>query len=216
MAAVAIPTHEGVVQGPRRREQLVAPGWECPSWVADDDADLSDGEVDAFAADVGGTFFAYTACVKLPSEVYKAGVRVRWSRGPEGMQRHEIPRGYHQAMRHVDAARLWEAMLREYGSRQECRSWELRPASECYDDGRQPIECMWVYDCKIDKSTGEFMMWKARLVARGDQSVYLRDYVETYAGVARISTFRIFLAVAAHRRLRLAGSDVSIAFLNAP
>ena len=36
---------------------------------------------------------------------------------------------------------------------------------------------MCIYDCKVDKNTQEYVLWKARLVARGDQTVYLRDYM---------------------------------------
>ena len=59
-------------------------------------------------------------------------------------------------------------------------------------------------------------LWKARLVARGDQMVCGRDYVETYSGVVRHQTFRLFLAVCAMLGLTLTGADVSTAYLHAP
>ena len=58
-------------------------------------------------------------------------------------------------------------------------TWTVRPATECYADGKTPIDCMWVYDCKVDATTEKFLLWKARLVGRGDQMVYLRDYLST-------------------------------------
>ena len=75
---------------------------------------------------------------------------------------------------------------------------------------------MWVYDCKVDTTTSAFLLWKARLVARGDQMVYLRDYMATYSGVVRHATWRLFLAMCAAVGLALTGADVSTAYLHAP
>tara|TARA_B110000046_G_scaffold176712_1_gene202677 strand:- start:649 stop:2127 length:1479 start_codon:yes stop_codon:yes gene_type:complete len=75
---------------------------------------------------------------------------------------------------------------------------------------------MWVYDCKVDATTSAFLLWKARLVARGDMMVYLRDFMETYSGVCRHASFRMFLALCAMLGLVLTGADVSTAYLHAP
>ena len=99
---------------------------------------------------------------------------------------------------------------------EDCQTWTLRPATECYSAGKMPIDCMWVYDCKVDATTSKFLLWKARLVGRGDQMVYLRDYFETYSGVVRHSTFRMFLAACAMLSLIVTGADVSTAYLHAP
>ena len=228
---------EGVVEPPTRGDAVRVLGYVAPTHLVDTpDDDLSDDEEGTFSASWSGVHQAYASCIKVPRATYRASARVRWSRTPDtsvrlackanvrvrfstsesGMQRHEIPRGYHDAMRHEDCAHIWEAMVREWQSHQDCGSWELRPATECYAAGREPIDCMWVYDAKIDKSLGTFLFWKARLVARGDQMVYLRDYLDTYAGVVRHSTFRLFLAMAATLGLFLTGADVSTAYLHAP
>ena len=55
------------------------------------------------------------------------------------------------------------------------------------------------------------IFWKARLVARGDQMVYMRDFFETYAGVARVATFRCLLALSAIWGLTPTSEDVSTA-----
>ena len=68
----------------------------------------------------------------------------------------------------------------------------------------------------MDVNTDCFLLWRARLVARGDQRVYARDYMETYSGVVRHQTFRLFLAVCAMLGLTLTGADVSTAYLHAP
>ena len=46
--------------------------------------------------------------------------------------------------------------------------------------------------------------------------VYLRDYMTTYSGVVRHSTWRLFLAVCAFLGLLITGADVSTAYLHAP
>ena len=189
------------------------PGW----WSSNDDGDLSDEEDGVFSVQCAGVSVQYQACVKVPVQACKAAVRTRFSTGPDGNSlRHDIPRGYDEASRHPEAAAIWEAMLREMSAHEDCGTWDMRPATECYAEGRTPIECMWVYDCKVDATADKFLMWKARLVGRGDQMVYLRDYMETYSGVCRHSTFRMFLAVCAVLALVVTGADVSTAYLHAP
>ena len=112
--------------------------------------------------------------------------------------------------------KIWEAMVREMNAHEDCATWVMRPATECFAQGKTPIDCMWVYDCKVDTTTSCFLFWKARLVGRGDQMVYMRDYLETYSGVVRHSTFRMFLAACAILALIVTGADVSTAYLHAP
>jgi hypothetical protein len=187
-----------------------------PGWWSTDDGDLSDDEDGIFSVSCAGVSTPYQACVKLPVQACKAAIRTRFSEGPNGSVRHDIPRGYDEAARHPEAAAIWEAMLREMGSHEDCGTWAMRPASECYAEDRAPIDCMWVYDCKVDTTSSKFLLWKARLVGRGDQMVYLRDYLETYSGVCRHATFRMFLAACAMLSLVVTGADVSTAYLHAP
>jgi hypothetical protein len=187
-----------------------------PGWWSTDDGDLSDDEDGVFSVTCAGVSTPYQACIKLPVQACKAAIRTRFSEGPNGSVRHDIPRGYDEAARHPEAAAIWEAMLREMGSHEDCGTWAMRPASECYAEDRTPIDCMWVYDCKVDTTSSKFLLWKARLVGRGDQMVYLRDYLETYSGVCRHATFRMFLAACAILGLIVTGADVSTAYLHAP
>jgi hypothetical protein len=193
-------------------EAPVGPGWWSP-----DDADLSDDEDDVFSVTCAGISVPYQACVKIPVQVCKAAVRTRFSKGPDGSSlRHDVPRGYDEAARHPEAPAIWEAMLREMAAHEDCGTWVMRPATECYAEDRTPIDNMWVYDCKVDTTSSKFLLWKARLVGRGDQMVYLRDYLETYSGVCRHATFRMFLAACAMMELIVTGADVSTAYLHAP
>jgi hypothetical protein len=202
-----------------------APGYvepTGPGWWPDADGDESDGDEsdagdDEYSVLAGGVSTAFKACVKSNATAYKASARTRYSTGPDGSSlRHDIPRGYDEAARHPEAAGLWEAMIREMNAHEDCQTWTVRPATECYADGKAPIDCMWVYDCKVDATTEKFLLWKARLVGRGDQMVYLRDYLDTYSGVVRHATFRTFLAACAQLGLVVTGADVSTAYLHAP
>ena len=189
------------------------PGW----WGDIDEGDLSDDGDDVFAISGGAVVQAYHACFKLPTQALKVAVRTRFSVGPGGdTLRHDIPRSYDEAAIHPEAPKLWEAMVREHNAHMDCGTWVLRPASECYDAGMSPVDCMWLFDCKVDVNTKAMLLWKARLVARGDQMVYLRDYTATYSGVVRHATWRLFLALCASLGLLLTGADVSTAYLHAP
>ena len=202
-----------------------APGYvepTGPGWWPDADGDESDGDEsdagdDEYCVLAGGMSTAFKACIKGNATAYKASARTRYSTGPDGSSlRHDIPRGYDEAARHTEAAGLWEAMIREMNAHEDCQTWTVRPATECYAEGKTPIDCMWVYDCKVDATTEKFLLWKARLVGRGDQMVYLRDYLDTYSGVVRHATFRTFLAACAQLGLVVTGADVSTAYLHAP
>ena len=50
-------------------------------------------------------------------------------------------------------------------------------------------------------------------MARGFSQVYGQDYFETYAPVARLTSIRILLAIAARHRLQAHQMDVKTAFL---
>ena len=64
--------------------------------------------------------------------------------------------------------------------------WTLVPKPQ----NKNIIDCRWVFTVKNDEH-GNPMRYKARVVAKGFRQQYLSDYQETFAPVARISTFRI-------------------------
>jgi hypothetical protein len=79
--------------------------------------------------------------------------------------------------------------------------------------GVHPITCKWVYKIKT-RSDGSLERYKARLVARGFQQEQSRDYDETFAPVAHMTTVHTLLAVASIRHWSVSQLDVQNAFLN--
>lgn len=75
------------------------------------------------------------------------------------------------------------------------------------------VSCKWVFTIK-NNELGEPVRYKARLVARGFSQQYLEDYDETFAPVARITTFRLIMAFANQNDLLVHHMDVKTAFLN--
>ncbi|KAJ0390596.1 hypothetical protein P43SY_010713 [Pythium insidiosum] len=82
-------------------------------------------------------------------------------------------------------------------------------------EGAKAIRTMWVWACKTDMQ-GYVTRIKARLVALGNHQRAGIDYIDTYAPVARSSTFRLLVAIAALFGLTLFGGDINTAYLNAP
>jgi hypothetical protein len=70
-----------------------------------------------------------------------------------------------------------------------------------------------VFDVK-SKADGSVERYKVRMVAQGFSQVEGVDFTETYAPVLRMTTFRLAMAIAAHRHYFVDQIDVNTAFLN--
>jgi transposase InsO family protein len=75
------------------------------------------------------------------------------------------------------------------------------------------VGCRWLFKMKRDKD-GNVSKFKARLVAQGFTQVFGVDYAETYAPVARYTSIRLIIALAAHYDWELHQLDVKTAYLN--
>ena len=75
-----------------------------------------------------------------------------------------------------------------------------------------PITCKWVFKIKT-KSDGSIERYKAHLVARGFQQTHGKDYDETFAPVAHMTTVRTMIVVAATRSWTISQMDVKNVFL---
>ncbi|XP_058783886.1 uncharacterized protein LOC131658611 [Vicia villosa] len=105
---------------------------------------------------------------------------------------------------------IWQqAMAEEIQALEKTNTWELvdLPADKI------PIGSKWIYKIKT-RSDGTVKRYKARLVAKGYTQEYGIDYEETYAPVARITSIRSLLAIAALRKWKLFQMDVKNAFLH--
>jgi len=78
---------------------------------------------------------------------------------------------------------------------------------------KKAIGCKWVYKVK-HKAYGSVSRYKARLVANGYAQTYGMDYEETYSLVAKMTTIRGIIVMAAAKGWSLHQMDVKNVFLH--
>ena len=119
---------------------------------------------------------------------------------------HYEPQSYAEASSNP----IWQkAMDDELQALNKTHTWDLVDLP----NGKKAMGCKWVYKIKTH-SDGSIDRYKARLVAKGFTQEYGIDYEETFAPVARLTSVRSLIAVAAVRRWELFQMDVKNAFLN--
>src|SRR6185436_19247438 len=79
--------------------------------------------------------------------------------------------------------------------------------------GCKPVGCKWIFKKKI-KPDGIIDKYKARLVAKGYTQKEGEDFFDTYSPVARLTTIRASIFLAASYGLIIHQMDVKTAFLN--
>ncbi|CAI5701243.1 unnamed protein product [Peronospora effusa] len=137
------------------------------------------------------------------------------SRGRRGLRATDvkIPKNYRQAMRSKHA-KLWrEAMDMEIDALRAKEVLRQISRSEMPTDHRT-INTMWVFAVKTDH-LGYVVRFKARVVARGDKQRPGIDFKDTFSPVARMATFRMFIAVCIIRDMVIYQGDINTAYLNA-
>ena len=116
------------------------------------------------------------------------------------------PTSYRDAVAHPE----WQlAMTEEIAALERTGTWDVVTPPPSV----RPITCKWVYKIKT-RSDGSLERYKARLVARGFQQEQGRDYDETFALVAHMTTVRTLLVVASVRHWSVSQLDVQNVFLN--
>jgi len=100
-----------------------------------------------------------------------------------------------------------EAMRAEIEALEANKTWDIVNLPH----NKIPIGCKWVYKIK-HKPNGQIERYKARLVAKGYTQREGIDYMDTYSPVARLTTIRTILAVAAVMDWHLEQLDVNNAF----
>jgi hypothetical protein len=117
-----------------------------------------------------------------------------------------IPRNVITALAHPG----WrQAMEDELGALRDNHTWDLEPLPP----GKRIVGCRWVFTVKLHPD-GSLHRLKARLVAKGYSQAYGIDYDETFSPVAKMSSVRICIALAAIHHWPLHQLDVKNAFLN--
>lgn len=128
-----------------------------------------------------------------------------WSESASNIE----PQSYEEAVNHPIYGKEWIAAIREeYNSLMRNGAWEL---VELPSD-KNLVTCKWVFKAKHD-ANGNIVRFKARLVARGFSQAYGVDYFETYAPVAKLTTYRTIFALAALEQWEIHGMDVITAYL---
>ncbi|KAM2583718.1 hypothetical protein TB2_044793 [Malus domestica] len=112
------------------------------------------------------------------------------------------------AQAHLDPH--WQAAMQsELAALEQNHTWTLTSLPP----GKRAIGSKWVYKIK-HRSDGSIERYKARLVAKGYSQIEGLDYSDTFAPVAKLTTVRCLLAVAAQRHWPLHQLDVQNAFLH--
>ena len=121
----------------------------------------------------------------------------------------DTPRTIEEAYSSPDADYWKEAVRSEMDSIMSNGTWEVvdRPY------GCKPVGCKWVFKKKL-RPDGTIEKYKARLVAKGYTQKEGEDFFDTYSPVARLTTIRVLLALAASHGLLVHQMDVKTAFLN--
>lgn len=118
----------------------------------------------------------------------------------------DIPNCYSHAAKH-DCWR--QAMQEEIAALEANHTWDIEPCPPIV----VPLGCKWVYSVKV-RSDGSLDRYKARLVALRNNQEYVLNYEETFAPVAKMTTVRTILALAATNDWPLHQMDVKNAFLH--
>jgi hypothetical protein len=119
------------------------------------------------------------------------------------------PRNLAEAKARPDWPQWKKAIDEELLVLKNAGTWEVVDAP----DGINIVGSKWVFRVKKD-AAGKIVRYKARLVAQGFSQVPGVDYFDTFAPVARLSSIRAVLAIAAIEDFEIHQIDIKGAYLN--
>ena len=121
-----------------------------------------------------------------------------------GLSNFDIPTCYSYAAKHD----CWpQAMQEEISALEANHTWDIEPCPPTI----VPLGCKWVYLVKV-RYDGSLDRYKAWLVALGNNQEYGVNYEETFAPVAKMTTVRTILVLAASSDWPLHQMDVKKCF----
>jgi hypothetical protein len=109
----------------------------------------------------------------------------------------------------IQKKELADVMTKEYQSSIKNDVWEIVPRPKSKD----VVSSKWLYKI-IHDADGSIEKYKTRFVARGFSQKEGIDYEETFALVAKYTSIRTIIALAAKMNWKLHQTDVKTAFLN--
>ncbi|XP_056844130.1 retrovirus-related Pol polyprotein from transposon RE1 isoform X2 [Raphanus sativus] len=116
------------------------------------------------------------------------------------------PKHFRQAMEHE----VWRnSMKSEMDALERNHTWDL----EELPNGKNALGTQWIYTIKL-RADGTIERHKSRLVVLGNNQKEGLDYTETFSPVAKMTTVRLFLDIAAKKNYELHQMDVHNAFLH--
>jgi hypothetical protein len=130
---------------------------------------------------------------------------------PSTLEFEDEPRSWKEAKGSVDAKRWEEGYRDELKSLKEMGVYKLIPRSDV-PQGHKIRKGMPVFRIKRDE-TGKAIRWKVRLVFKGFEQIYGKDYTKTTSPTARMESWRILLHLAAALDWDAQQIDIKTAFL---
>jgi hypothetical protein len=117
---------------------------------------------------------------------------------------------YKQAMEGEDRELWIIAVEKELQSFKSNKTWTL----VMFPHNKKALSMKWLLRLKRNLA-GSIIKYKARLNVRGFEQIQGVDYTETFAPVTKLTSLRLFLAMANQFCMRMIQLDITTAFLNA-
>ncbi|RVW71061.1 Retrovirus-related Pol polyprotein from transposon RE2 [Vitis vinifera] len=163
-------------------------------------APMGKGMRDKFPSVLLRDFVTHTMVAESPSPATPS------PQHPSAIISSNDPKSFKEAMKDVG----WQkSMHEEIRALEENGTWTLEPLPK----GKRALGSQWVYRTKYF-SNGDIERLKSRLVVLGNHQEAGIDYHETFSPVAKMTTVRAFLAIAASKNWELHQMDVHNAFLH--